>query len=157
MLTEFQTVVLWLFVIFLGIATGAGIYEERVVVPFWFGTRNGGVKLSPENMRNTDPGRNFWVFVSTIPLTILAIMSLTVSTGPGCELWLSAAVIELACRFATFCYFIPRALRMMRADADAESPHMAAMAKQWQMATKLRSLLTLVAWIFALKSLVDLT
>ena len=29
------TVLLWLFVINLGVAFGAGIYESRVVVPIW--------------------------------------------------------------------------------------------------------------------------
>lgn len=36
------TVVLWLFVINLGIAFGAGVFESRIVVPQWFTTTPDG-------------------------------------------------------------------------------------------------------------------
>jgi hypothetical protein len=35
MLGSIPTIVLWLFVINLGIAFGAGLYESRIVVPSW--------------------------------------------------------------------------------------------------------------------------
>ena len=36
-MSSFSTVALWLFVINLGVAFGAGIYEHRIVVPRWVG------------------------------------------------------------------------------------------------------------------------
>jgi hypothetical protein len=60
-------VLLWLFVINLGTAFGAGIYESRVVVPQWQNT-------PPQTWPNT--GLHFWVYVTTVPLTLLTIANL---------------------------------------------------------------------------------
>ena len=48
-------VLLWLFVINLGIAFGAGVYESRVVIPQWENT-------PPQTWLNT--GLEFWVYVA---------------------------------------------------------------------------------------------
>ena len=55
-----KDVVLWLFIINLGIAFGAGIYEARVVIPQW-------ANIPPREWPNT--GLMFWVYVTTVPLT----------------------------------------------------------------------------------------
>ena len=60
-------VLLSMFVIDLGIAFGAGIYEDRVVVPQWEDT-------PPETWPNT--GLRFWVYVTTVPLTLVTIANL---------------------------------------------------------------------------------
>jgi hypothetical protein len=60
-------VLLWLFVINLGIALGAGIYESRVVIPLWENT-------PPQTWPNT--GLLFWVYVTTVPLTLLTLANL---------------------------------------------------------------------------------
>jgi hypothetical protein len=52
------TILLWLFVINLGIAFGAGLYEARVVIPSW-------KDLPPRTWPNT--GLLFWVYVTTVP------------------------------------------------------------------------------------------
>jgi hypothetical protein len=58
---------LWLFVIDLGLALGAGIYESRVVIPQWENT-------PPQTWLNT--GLQFWVYVRTVPLTLLTLANL---------------------------------------------------------------------------------
>src|SRR5215203_6900822 len=60
-------ILLWLFVINLGTAFGAGIYESRVVVPQWQNT-------PPQTWPNT--GLEFWVYVTTVPLTLLTLANL---------------------------------------------------------------------------------
>ena len=60
-------ILLWLFVINLGTAFGAEIYESRVVVPRWQNT-------PPQTWPNT--GLEFWVYVTTVPLTLLTIANL---------------------------------------------------------------------------------
>jgi hypothetical protein len=55
-------VVLWLFVISLGVAFGAGIYEARIVIPQWG-------NIPPRAWPNT--GQMFWAYVTTVPLTLL--------------------------------------------------------------------------------------
>jgi H+/Cl- antiporter ClcA len=68
----FTEILLWLFVINLGIVSGAGLYEARIVVPLW-------ARAPPESLRSPDSGRKFWAFVSTIPLTLLSLANLLVA------------------------------------------------------------------------------
>jgi hypothetical protein len=65
-------ILLRLFVINLGIAFGAGIYEHRIVVPTWIDATN----WHPEIARRDDTGRRFWGAVTTLPLTLLTIVNL---------------------------------------------------------------------------------
>jgi hypothetical protein len=93
-------VLLWLFVINLGIALGAGIYEQRVVIP-----REG---IPPQEWPQT--GLLFWVYVTTVPLTLLTLANLVAAwldRGPRRYGWLGAVAIVVLERIATFSYFIP--------------------------------------------------
>ena len=152
----FETILLWLFVIFSGIAVGAGLYEMRIVVPQWFSrTQESRIQINTERMRKIDAGRRFWVYVTTVPLTLLTLASLPVawqSESPGHEWWLIAALVTLAERIGTLSYFIPRGLTLMRADtlppAKAE-----AVARQWMTLNRIRGALALVGWLAALKAL----
>src|SRR6266581_3521284 len=108
---DLARIVLWLFVINLGIVFGAGLYEARIVVPLW-------ASSPPESLRSPDSGRRFWAFVTTIPLTLLTLASLVAAwhaPAPRRESWLVAAVVILVERIATFSYFIPTMLRLQRA------------------------------------------
>ncbi len=79
------TSLLWLFVIFLGITFGAGIYEERITVPRWLSSsENSGRHWNADAARRDDTGRRFWVVVTTVPLTLLTLASLIVAWhSPG--------------------------------------------------------------------------
>jgi hypothetical protein len=147
---------LWLFVIDLGIAFGAGLYEQRIVLPQWFRRSQGGaLQVDAEAMRRTDSGRRFWAFVTTMPLTLLTLASLAVAwrvQGPLRDWWLGAALITLVERIATFAYFIPTAAKLMRADTLPESTA-AAMAVQWMRLDLLRGALGLAGWLAALRAL----
>src|SRR6266568_4867511 len=101
-----------------------------------------------------DSGRRFWAFVTTIPLTLLTLASLVAAwhaPAPRRESWLVAAVVILVERIATFSYFIPTMLRLQRA-APPQADVRARVA-QWARLNYLRSALTLVAWLAALKAL----
>jgi hypothetical protein len=149
-------ILLWLFVINHGIAFGAGLYEQRVILPQWFSrSSESGIRVNSTAMRSTDTGRRFWAFVTTVPLTLLTLANLAVawqSQGPRHEWWLGAAVITLVERIATFSYFIPTALRLMRADA-LPSGKVEAMASQWMALNHVRAALALIAWLAALRAL----
>ena len=48
-----REILLWLFVINLGIAFGAGLYEQRIILPLWFSSSSEpGVRVNSEAMRN---------------------------------------------------------------------------------------------------------
>lgn len=101
MRSSWKSILLWLFVINLGIACGAGLYEARVVIPQW-------AEIPPQSWPNT--GLMFWVYVTTIPLTVLTVANLIAAwmdSSPRRSWWLSAAGVILLERVATFVYFIP--------------------------------------------------
>lgn len=138
-------VLLWLFVVDLGIAFGAGIYESRVVVPRWENT-------PPQTWPNT--GLEFWVYVTTVPLTLLTLANLVAAwldRGPGRYWWLGAAAIVVAERIATFSYFIPTMLWLQGTEGLSEAEVRAALS-QWLFLDHGRHVLTLAAWLAALKA-----
>jgi hypothetical protein len=149
-------ILLWLFVINHGIAFGAGLYEERIILPQWFNrSSESHIRVNSEAMRSTDTGRRFWAFVTTVPLTLLTLANLVVawqSPSPRHEWWLGAAVVTLVERIGTFSYFIPTALRLMRAEA-LSSAKVEAMASQWMTLNHVRAALALIGWLAALKAL----
>lgn len=141
-----KEIVLWLFVINLGIAFGAGIYEARVVIPQW-------ANIPSREWPNT--GLMFWVYVTTVPLTLLTLASLVAAwlTEGSMRSWYLAAVcIVIIERIATFSYFIPTMVRLMGTDAKAEADVKAGLS-QWLLMNHGRHVLTLASWLAALKAL----
>jgi hypothetical protein len=141
-----KEIVLWLFVINLGIAFGAGIYEARVVIPQW-------ENIPPREWPNT--GLMFWVYVTTVPLTLLTIASLFaawLTQGPMRFWYLAAVCIVIVERVATFSYFIPTMVRLMGTEVLANADVKAALS-QWLLMNHGRHVLTLAGWLAALKAL----
>lgn len=146
-------VLLWLFVIFLGITFGAGIYEGRITVPRWI-TSSGplGRHWNAEAARQDDTGRRFWAFVTTIPLTLLTLASLIFAwrtPGPVRGWWLAAGILALGDRAFTFSYFIPTMIGLMRAVDSTESVRK---ATRWANLGYVRLALVLAAWLTALNA-----
>ena len=72
-----EKALLWLFVINLGIAFGAALYEHRIVLSRWISTSTDSRwHWNPDAARQDDTGRRFWAFVTTVPLTLLTLASL---------------------------------------------------------------------------------
>jgi hypothetical protein len=146
------TGLLWLFVIFLGITFGAGIYEERITVPRWLSSSEDSERhWRADAARRDDTGRRFWAFVTTLPLTLLTVASLIIAwraPGPLRGWWLAAAMLALGDRIFTFSYFIPSMVKLMRAPDSSES---VTKATQWTHLNYLRLAIALAAWLTALK------
>ena len=142
---------LWLFIIFLGIAFGAGLYESRVVVPMW-------TSDPPASLASPDSGHRFWAFVTTGPLTLLTVANLVAALqtqGPARAWWLTAAIVTLVERAATFGYFIPTIIRLQRTPTLTQTAVRTALPR-WVRLNYVRNTLTLVTWIAALKVLAKL-
>jgi hypothetical protein len=138
-------VLLWLFVINLGIALGAGIYEQRVVIPQW-------ENIPPQEWSNT--GLLFWVYVTTVPLTVLTLANLVaawLNQGARRRWWLGAVKIIVVERIATFAYFIPTMVWLQGTEGLPEAEVQAALS-QWLFLDYGRHVLTLAGWLAALKS-----
>jgi hypothetical protein len=148
-----DTILLWLFVINLGVAFGAGVYEHRIVVPRWIRFSDGSApRWNADAARQDDTGRKFWGIVSTGPLTLLTLANLFAAWrafGGVRGWWLAAALAALADRVFTFAYFIPSMVRLMGAPASPES---VAAATRWSNLNYLRHAIVLVAWLAALKT-----
>lgn len=148
-------VVLWLYILNLGIAFGAGLYESRIAVPQWLShTREGGYRWNPAAAAEANVGLRFWAFVTTIPLTLLTLASLVLLWGtpePARRWWMISVAAALLDRVLTFVYFIPTMIRLTGGDIRPESAA-AAKARQWVKLGYLRHAATLVAWLAALQA-----
>jgi hypothetical protein len=144
---------LWLFVIFLGIAFGAGLFEHRILVPRWLQqSAESGSHWNAEAVRQDDSGKRFWVFVTTVPLTLLTLANLWAAWTAPAPLrawWLLASLAALGDRILTFSYFIPTMVGLMNAP---DTPATVAAAARWAALNYVRHALTLTAWLAALKT-----
>jgi len=148
-----STIVLWLFVMNLGIALGAGLYEHRIVVSNWISSSPGsGGHWNPDAARRDDTGRRFWAFVTTAPLTLLTLANLFAAwrtSGAVRGWWLAAALVALADRAFTFSYFIPTMVGLM---GLPDSPESVAVATRWWNLNYLRHAILLAAWLASLRT-----
>jgi hypothetical protein len=148
-------IVLWLFVINLGIAFGAGLYESRIVVPQWLSfTPESGYRWDADAARQANTGLRFWVYVTTVPLTVLTLASIVAAwwtLDVVRNWWLGAAAAALVDRVMTFAYFIPTMLTLMHNETFSESEAVAK-ALQWAHLGYVRHAATLVAWLAALQA-----
>jgi hypothetical protein len=56
---------------------GAGLYESQIVVPQWISsTPESGYHWNAEAARQANTGLNFWVYVTTVPLTLSTLANL---------------------------------------------------------------------------------
>ena len=149
-------VLLWLFIIFLGITFGAGLYETRIVLPQWFVKSGGnGFQVNSKAMNETDTGRKFWGMVSTVLLTLFTIANLVLalqSDGERHDWWLAAALITLVERMGTFTFFIPTAIKLMRAESHSDAK-VSSSITLWIRLNYVRIVLNLLGWLAALKVL----
>ena len=147
-------ILLLLFIIYLGSAFGAGVYEATIVIPQWTAVPAGaGIHWNAEAARRTDPEHKFWSFLTTVPLTLLTVASFVgawYSVSPRRELWLGAAVVVLIERMATFLYFTPtmgklqnEAIRRSTVDTTVS---------RWISLHHVRSGVYLAAWVMALQA-----
>jgi hypothetical protein len=145
---ELAKALIVLLVLNLGVVVGAGLYEARVVMPLW------GSAL-PETARSPEAGRRFWLFVATVPLTVLALFNFAMALlehGPWRLWWLFAALLVIAERVVTFAYFIPEMVRMQRS-APTEPKEIEARFAAWRARNRFRLGILIVAWLAALQSL----
>lgn len=144
---------LWLFVINLGTAFGAGIFEHRILLPAWLAASDGsGPHWNADAARRFDTGLRFWVFVTTVPLTLITLgnaIAASRAARPLRRWWGAASGVALVERASTFGYFIPGMVALMAAPDSAESVEK---ATRWSALNYGRHALTLTAWLLALKA-----
>lgn len=150
--SRLSTILLWLLVINLGIALGAGLYESRIVLPGWIDVSADSPAWNADAARDDDTGRRFWVAVTTVPLTLLTLANLVAGWRAPTGLrrwWLGAGTTALVERALTLGYFVPTMVGLMRAES---SPDAVSAAIRWARLNDLRHLLVLAALLAALRT-----
>ena len=147
---------LWLLVIFSGIAVGAGLYEARINVPRWFARDAGSAMgVNVDAIRSDDSGRRFWACVTTVPLTLLTLAGCVVAWSPETareKWWLAGAGVLLVERIGTFGYFIPQLLKLLHPERFTRD-RAAQMARTWMRLNYVRAALAVAGWLAALRAL----
>ena len=146
-------VLLWLLVLNLGIAFGAGLYESRIVFPRWL---QDGYRWDAEAARADNTGLRFWVYVTTGPLTLITLANLVAAwrhRGKARSWWLGSSVAALADRAFTFSYFIPTMIALMGGGMSPTGAIDA--ARQWETLNYARHAILLLAWLLALKAFAE--
>lgn len=147
-----STVLLWLLVINLGVALGAGLYESRITVPDWIDTSGPVPEWNPEAARADDTGRRFWVGVTTVPLTLLAVANLFAGwRAPRAvrRWWIGAAATAIADRAFTLGYFVPAMIGLMRRPNSGEA---VADALRWAQLNHVRHIIVFAALLASLRA-----
>ena len=122
-------------------------------MPRWISSSpESGTHWNSDAVRQDDTGRRFWVFVTTVPLTLLVLGNLYAAwhdPGPARAWWLAAALATLADRILTLSYFIPTMVGLMELP---DTKGAVAAATRWSNLNYLRHALVLGAWVAALKT-----
>jgi len=149
-------VIIWLLVLFTGVAFGAGMYEARVEVPQWFSVADGATVWQGEVAKAADPGLNFWAFVTTGPITLLTLLSVVLiwkTKGNVRRWWLVVLVFLLVDRIMTFSYFIPTMVELM--DGKLVQVEAVRVAQQWANLNVVRLIASGLSFVAAIKLLVE--
>ena len=154
-------IILWLFVMCLGLEIGAGLYEALVVVPLWSAAPPASVLgYFHHNVNDLkfalNPGGNFWLIFT--PLTgLLAIAALLsgLKTAPQHRKWrIVGTVLAIIVVAATFAWFVPTLILLMGEDVvkllDAS---VTSKTNWWVRLNWVRVVVYLTAWFAALRAL----
>jgi hypothetical protein len=149
-------IVLWLFVICLGLDLGAGIYEARVVVPLWAdGVPDTLAAGNPYGRVAVDAGMHFWAYM-TSAVAVLAILTLVfgiLAPMPRRGWQIFAAAVELVAVAMTLLYFRPTLVRLFLSHgAGLSAAEIASTVGRWVTWSRVRIVISLLAWCAALRA-----
>ncbi|GAA4397815.1 hypothetical protein GCM10023187_07680 [Nibrella viscosa] len=159
--SRFLTVILWLFVINMGIELGGGLYEIQVITPI--------VTYNPPesviqffNMQKTHPeqaiqaGRRFWKFTSQ-PLGLLAVSVLILGVrarGNQRKWLLSSSLLVILLFLVTYLYFVPTLNQLANSrQLGLRDEEVISQVTTWMRLNQIRLLVYMLAWLAGLRAL----
>lgn len=154
-------IILFLFVIVLGLEIGAGLYETLVVLPLW-NTRLPESVIAYYHHNALDPqfalnaGGRFWIFFTpTTGLLSLATLLSGLKTDPPHRTWrLIGAALVLSVVICTFVWFVPNIMRLMGPDVvTLGRDQVASLANWWVRLNWVRVVLYLVGLVASVRAL----
>jgi len=142
-----------LFLLFLSVGLGGGLYETLAVYPNW--KTNPTPQDFTQKLRasgQTLAGRRFWPFIS--PMTaLLALLNLFVAwqkTGLLRTVWLAGAIAIIVKSITTYTYFVPTMVRKFAKAAEMKPEQLTKTVRLWTALSPLRLFMELFGWIAAI-------
>src|SRR5215469_15158742 len=127
-------IALGLFILFLGIGIGGGLYETLVVYPLW--KRDPKPETFAQQLRNSGQsgaGRRFWPFISPVAF-LLAVWNIAEASRAGSDVrtaWLAAAIAIAIKSVATYTYFAPTMIRKLERAGSMRREELARTVRRW--------------------------
>ena len=154
MFMPYARAALMLFLLTLGIALGAGLYESRIAAAHWLAqSPDGALHWDAAAAASDNVGVRFWALVTTGPLTLLTLVNLWIALrraeGQLRHWWLAGALLALVERGVTLAYFVPAMIGLMEA---VDSPQAVRDATLWLDLNYARHALILAAWFASMKA-----
>jgi hypothetical protein len=144
-------IALWALVLALGVQTGAGIYETRVIVPLWASDPPASLTAFHALPIKPDSGRRLWITL-TPTTTLISLFNLVLALMSHDAIrgwWIGASVASVFVMAVTFAYFIPTLFWFLRVAAQP-TPDVAPRVQQWVALNYIRAVVLIGAWIAAL-------
>ncbi len=153
-------IILWLFVVLLGIEVGAGLYETVVLIPMWLGgAPDSAIKYYELYAANPQfalrAGEKFWIFFTPL-VGLLAIATFLTSfkTSPKHRKWrLIGSGLSIFIVAATFAWFVPNIMRLTFDVPNMSAEAIATTAKWWVNLNYVRCVLAVTALLCTLRAL----
>jgi hypothetical protein len=148
-----SAIALSLFIFFMGLGLGGGLYETLAVYPNW--KNDPTPQTLSQKLRDSGQvlaARRFWPFVSPM-VTLLAILNFFLAwhaVGLLHTVWLAAATAGIISRLVTFTYFVPTMIGKIMKPEAMEPEQLIKTVSLWTTLSPLRILPDLFAWITAL-------
>jgi hypothetical protein len=146
-----------LFLFFISIGIGAGLYETRVVYPNWavdaLPTTLGSKLVSSGQ---AGAARRFWPFVSPIAM-LLAVVNIYFAwhqAGAVRLLWLISSLTIVVKSLATYAYFAPVMMRHIERSEEMDLGTLRRMIAMWTMLSPMRIIAEVIAWISGIGTLI---
>lgn len=154
-MTQLQigTILLWMFVIFSGVAIGGGLYEVRAVYPNWMNDpKRETLTRRLRESSQMSAGRRFWPFVSPL-LAVLSALNIWASlqtTGVIRLVWLAAAAAVALRSIAGYSYFVPMMMLKFEKPETMTQTDLERAVRRWTTLSPWRLYLEFPAWIAGL-------
>jgi hypothetical protein len=146
---------LWLFVIFVGVQFGAGLYEKQAIVPLWADVPPDRVLDQMRTSGMWAAGRAFWPFVSPV-VAVLAVVNLVVARrSPAIyrRWWLAGAAFMVAYAVFSYSYFVPQMLLLQSSGGAWSAARVESLVDWWVGLNYVRMVIGAAGWLCALRAL----
>lgn len=154
-------ILLFLFVVVLGIELGGGLYETLVVMPVWSaGAPDSVLAFYQHNLANPkfvlNAGGRFWMFFTPLTgLTALACLLSGLRTAPEHKKWrIAGSALALIVVIFTFVWFVPNIIKLNSAAILSMSrDDLASLTNWWVRLNWVRAVLYIAGWLAAIRAL----